>query len=164
MNESDGTARWVANEPGEDVFAQRFAEYLDCDPDDVLAEFGSTFRMYFRWAEKEAHENIKERRAYLISVPADVATRREMEELEMVEEILSDISNIRRNRNAQAHLTALCVARLFKRLGRNVRFGISGSNTDEPSTPFGRAVRESFSLLGIKANWRRPADAARKKI
>lgn len=164
MSDSDGTARWVAHEPGEDVFAQRFAEYLDCDPDDVFAEFGGTFRMYFRWADKEAHANIKERRTYLISRPMDEATQREMEELEVVEDLLSDISNIRRNRNAQAHLTALCVARLFKRLKRKVTFGISGSNTQEPSTPYGHAVRKSFLLLGLKANWRRPADAARKKI
>lgn len=40
----------------------------------------------------------------------------------------------------------------------------AGHNCGEPSGPFGRCVKSVFQQLGIKKNWRRPAQSARDSL
>lgn len=162
MSDREEYCEWEIDLP-RGQFAVRFAEFLGCEPEDILDELGGEFWMHLRWGEKGVHENIREHRAELIAIPADKATPGDLLRLRATNEALSGVSNIRRNRNAQAHLTAMGVARIFERLGREITFGQLPNGTG-PSTPFGRAVQKAFELLGIEANWRRPAEAARQKF
>lgn len=156
-----------------DAFAFEFAKYLNefenypkCDEQQVLAAFGPNFRLHWRWAGKEAHSNILERRDELRRQKA--LNSNVCSELELIDDLLGDILNRARRRNAQAHMLARAVARTFRHLGRPVKFGIhpyltKGEREKEwklPSTHFGLAVLHSFELTGIEANWDAPTRAA----
>lgn len=67
-----------------------------------------------------------------------------------------------KGRNERARVIACAVARVFTATGRNIGLGKDPYNTREPSTPFGRAVKEALSLYGIEDGWYRPAEHAAK--
>lgn len=150
-----------------DAFAHVFAQYLSCDPDDVLAAFGPEFRLHWRWAGRQAHENIIERREALRREVKSAATSKALQELDLIADLLTGVSNRSRGRNAQAHMLALAVGRTFQRLDERVTFGTHPYETDDrhaamPSTKFGRAVYHAFKLTGLTANWEAPAKKAFK--
>ena len=74
--------------------------------------------------------------------------------------------------NKKAHEVANYVANLFDVVGRNVGFGVQPLDADEPSTPFGRAVRDALIIFKVyntpasiyenlsTVNWKWPAKAA----
>ena len=74
--------------------------------------------------------------------------------------------------NKKAHEIAKYVANLFDSVGRNVGFGVQPLDADEPSTPFGRAVRDALSIFKVYntpssdfenpriVHWKWPAKAA----
>ncbi len=74
--------------------------------------------------------------------------------------------------NKKAHEIAKYVANLFDSVGRNVGFGVQPLDADEPSTPFGRAVRDALSIFKVYStpssdfenlsivHWKWPAMAA----
>lgn len=160
--ESEGTV-WA------DGFAHEMAKHLACDPEDILEAFGSGFRLHWRWAGRQAHENIVERRNQLMRQAKTDATSVAIDELRLIEEILSDVSNRSRGRNAQAHMLAMAIARTFQNLGMRITFGIHPSEKDDrhaalPSTKFGKAVYHSFKLTGLTANWEAPAKKTYKTI
>ena len=144
-----------------DSFAHSFAQHLTCEPDDILAAFGPGFRLHWLWAGKEAHENIINRRKELQRKIKNSATLRELDELQLTDDILSDVSDRSRGRNAQAHMLAMAVGRTFQRLGIEITYGTHPYAIDDrqarlPSTEFGRAVYHSFKLTGLTANWEAP--------
>ena len=74
----------------------------------------------------------------------------------------------------KANAVAKFVAAVFLELGRPVSFGTQANDTAEPSTPFGRAVREALVMFNVYrkpiaphlvpeiAHWKRPAERAAK--
>ena len=74
-------------------------------------------------------------------------------------------------RNVKADILAEMVAKIFIALDRPVTFGISAQTSNQPSTPFGRAVQQAINTfhafelsknceLGENAFWRYPAKRA----
>ena len=160
--ESEGTV-WA------DGFAHELAKHLACDPDDILEAFGPGFRLHWRWAGRQAHENIVARRNLLMRQAKTDANSASLDELGLIEEILSDVSNRSRGRNAQAHMLAMAIARTFQRLGMRITFGIHPEDKDDrraaiPSTKFGKAVYHAFKLTGLTANWEAPTKKAYKTM
>tara|TARA_B100000780_G_scaffold243263_1_gene186441 strand:- start:387 stop:1016 length:630 start_codon:yes stop_codon:yes gene_type:complete len=78
--------------------------------------------------------------------------------------------------NKKADKVAEYVAAIFIATGRNVGFGVYPNDKDEPSTPYGRAVREALSIFLVSketsdplavfepAHWKKPAEKAAKKL
>ena len=74
----------------------------------------------------------------------------------------------------KANTVAKFVAAVFLALGRTVSFGTKANDSSEPSTPFGRAVREALVMFKVYrkptaphlapeiAHWKRPAERAAK--
>ena len=74
----------------------------------------------------------------------------------------------------KANAVAKFVAAVFLELGRPVSFGTQANDSAEPSTPFGRAVREALVMFNVYrkpiaphlvpeiAHWKRPAERAAK--
>jgi hypothetical protein len=154
-----------------DAFAFSFASYLGCEPDDVLAGFGPGFRLHWRWAGTKAHSNILERRAALRCEVKSAATSRALQELDLIADLLTGVSNRSRGRNAQAHMLAFGVARIFERLGRDITFGAHPDMTrgerhkewKVPSTVFGWSVLQAIELTGLEPErWQAPTRAAAK--
>lgn len=63
--------------------------------------------------------------------------------------------------NPAAHIVAFGVVRIFRRIRRKVTLGQSPEGG--PSTDFGHAVRFALGEFGVRADWRRPAEAATRK-
>src|SRR5690606_24479933 len=61
-------------------------------------------------------------------------------------------------KNLAAHDVAGAVRKLFRKIGREITFGQRPEGG--PSTDFGRAVEVAIGAFGIRADWRRPAEAA----
>ena len=78
--------------------------------------------------------------------------------------------------NKRAHAVAKYVAELFLAHDLNVGFGVQPLNANEPSTPYGRAVREALSIFKVYetpqsdfetlkiVNWKWPAQASAKAL
>jgi len=64
-----------------------------------------------------------------------------------------------KGRNERARVIACAVARLFAATGRNIGLG-KDAYTGEPSTLFGRAVKEALAIYGVESGWYRPAEHA----
>ena len=74
----------------------------------------------------------------------------------------------------KANTVAKFVAAVFLALGRPVSFGTKANDSSEPSTPFGRAVRNALVMFKVYrkptaphlvpeiAHWKRPAERAAK--
>lgn len=66
------------------------------------------------------------------------------------------------SRNARAGVIAAAVARVFTARGLSIGLG-KDPYTREPSTPFGRAVKEALAIYEVESGWYRPAEHAAKK-
>lgn len=66
-----------------------------------------------------------------------------------------------KGRNERARVVARAVARVFAATGRSIGLG-KDAYTGEPSTPFGRAVKEALAVYEIESGWYRPAEHAAK--
>ena len=74
----------------------------------------------------------------------------------------------------KANTVAQFVAAVFLKIDRPVRFGTKPSDSSEPSTPFGRAVRDALVIFKVYrkpksthlppeiAHWKRPTERAVK--
>jgi hypothetical protein len=77
--------------------------------------------------------------------------------------------------NLKADKIADFVAAVFLSTGRSVTFGTKPEDSSEPSTPFGRAVREALTIFKVyrksdiphltpkPAHWKRPAERISRK-
>ena len=78
--------------------------------------------------------------------------------------------------NMKAHAIAHYVAAMFVAHDRNVGFGVQPLDSSEPSTPFGRAVRDALEVFKVYklpqgqhgaleiAHWKKPAEHAAKAL
>lgn len=60
-------------------------------------------------------------------------------------------------KNLAAHLVAEIVFKTYKSTGRKITFG---ENDGQPSTAYGRSVKNALSVTNVKADWKGPAKAA----
>ena len=77
--------------------------------------------------------------------------------------------------NLRADKVAEFVAAVFVATGRSVTFGTTPNDSSEPSTPFGKAVREAFAIFRVHrksdaphltpefAHWKRPTERVASK-
>lgn len=78
--------------------------------------------------------------------------------------------------NKKAHAIAQYVAAMFVAHDRKVGFGVNPLDSSEPSTPFGRAVRDALEVFKVYklpqgphgaleiAHWKKPAEYAAKAL
>jgi hypothetical protein len=60
-------------------------------------------------------------------------------------------------KNLAAHFVAEFVFKTYKSTGRKITFG---ENDGQPSTAYGRSVKNALSITGVQADWKGPAKAA----
>jgi|GEM_PF-5227561 len=148
------------------------AAYIGCTVADVEGAFGDLLG-FALWAAERSETGLAKKEAARLHRIAD--------ELDVVPG--SDLSDMRdevrtrakaaehftdhraypatKGRKERARVIACAVARVFTATGRSIGLG-KDAYTREPSTPFGRAVKEALAIYGIQCGWYRPAEHAAK--
>jgi hypothetical protein len=150
---------------------EALAAYIGCTVTDVEAAFGDLLGFALWAAERSetgvAKRNAKNLRRFAQKLDGDASgfdltdARDDLLFKASVAEHFTapEAYPATKGRNERARVIASAVARVFAASGRNIGLGRS-AHTGEPSTPFGRAVREALALYDVDCGWFRPAEYA----
>lgn len=164
-----------------DAWLSSIAAEIGCTVDEVKAVKPSLYIL--DWQRPEARQTFRDNEKSLVNAAhhilraldalelLDDQIREELEEerkqlLEIVQSLSSTaglFEDIGRSvpaeggKNLAAHLVAEIVVQIYKSTGRKITFG---ENDGQPSTAYGRSVKNALSITGVRADWKGPARAA----
>ena len=153
---------------------EAIAKEIGCTVADVQAAFGNLLGFNL-WAAERSETGTAKRDAKKLrrlaaklegdTLPFDLTEARD--DLLFKANVAEHVTDKRaypatKGRKERARIIASAVARVFTVTGLNIGLGKDPYNTREPSTPFGRAVKEALAIYEIQCGWYRPAEYAAK--
>lgn len=149
------------------------AEFIGCELAELQAAFGNLIDFNLSMAERSETGNAKRDAKNLRRLAAKLENDTSPFDLSEARDDLLFKASVAehfarpegypatKGRNERARVIACAIARVFVATGRSIGLG-KDAYTGEPSTPFGRAVKQALAVYEIQSGWYRPAEHAAK--